>query len=197
MRPSLHSITIYFPTFHLTSPHLTSLHFISLPFQWSSPLLRLIYQFPNPFPKLLGLQEKVPKTSNEVHGENLPERHFVHHKFHMTRPGFEPGPPRWEASDQPLELWSGHLPVYLLLWLWESVNVHLMVDRNLCLHSSQFYCSLVKSYGFLSFCFRTNVLWLSLYKEWESRQKLCLTNQPLHCTTSLFTHVFKLISLVL
>jgi hypothetical protein len=24
---------------------------------------------------------------------------LVHHKSHMTRPGFEPGPPRWEASD--------------------------------------------------------------------------------------------------
>jgi hypothetical protein len=34
----------------------------------------------------------------EVLEENLPQRHFVH-KFHMTRPGLEPGPPRWEASD--------------------------------------------------------------------------------------------------
>jgi hypothetical protein len=29
----------------------------------------------------------------------LPRRHFVHHKSHLTRPGLEPGPPRWEASD--------------------------------------------------------------------------------------------------
>jgi hypothetical protein len=43
----------------------------------------------------------------EVLGENLP--HFVHHKSHMTIPGFEPGPPRWEASDKPLELWRGKI----------------------------------------------------------------------------------------
>jgi hypothetical protein len=27
----------------------------------------------------------------EVFGENLPQRHFVHHKFHMTRAGLNPG----------------------------------------------------------------------------------------------------------
>jgi hypothetical protein len=37
--------------------------------------------------------------------ENLPQRHFVYHKSHTTRPGFEPGPPWWEASDKPRELW--------------------------------------------------------------------------------------------
>jgi hypothetical protein len=35
----------------------------------------------------------------EVLGENLPQRHFIYYKSHMTRPGFEPGPPWWEASD--------------------------------------------------------------------------------------------------
>jgi hypothetical protein len=31
----------------------------------------------------------------EVLGENLPQRHFCpSQKSHMTRPGFEPGPPR-------------------------------------------------------------------------------------------------------
>jgi hypothetical protein len=32
-------------------------------------------------------------------GENLPQRFFVHNKSHMTIPGLEPGPPRWETSD--------------------------------------------------------------------------------------------------
>jgi hypothetical protein len=35
----------------------------------------------------------------EVLGENLPQRFFTNHKSHMTRPDFEPGPPRWKASD--------------------------------------------------------------------------------------------------
>jgi hypothetical protein len=36
----------------------------------------------------------------EVLGENLPQPHLLSiTKSHMTRPGFEPGPPRWEASD--------------------------------------------------------------------------------------------------
>jgi hypothetical protein len=35
----------------------------------------------------------------EILGEILPQRRVVHHKSHMTRPGLEPGPPRWEASN--------------------------------------------------------------------------------------------------
>jgi hypothetical protein len=36
----------------------------------------------------------------EVLRENLPQRHFLSiTKSHMTIPGFEPGPPQWEAGD--------------------------------------------------------------------------------------------------
>jgi hypothetical protein len=40
------------------------------------------------------LVEQKLAGETKVLGENLP-----HHKSHMTRPGLEPGPPRWEASD--------------------------------------------------------------------------------------------------
>jgi hypothetical protein len=38
----------------------------------------------------------------EVLGENLPQCHSDSQKFHMTRPGIEPGLRRWEAGDYKL-----------------------------------------------------------------------------------------------
>jgi hypothetical protein len=35
----------------------------------------------------------------EVLRENLSQRHFVHHKSHITISGLEPGQPLCEASD--------------------------------------------------------------------------------------------------
>jgi hypothetical protein len=46
------------------------------------------------------------RWGNQVLGENLPQRHCVHHKFHMTWPR----PVRWEACEYSPELW--HRPWY-------------------------------------------------------------------------------------
>jgi hypothetical protein len=45
------------------------------------------------------LVERRLTGETEALGENLLQRHFVHHKSHISRPGLEPVPSRWEASD--------------------------------------------------------------------------------------------------
>jgi hypothetical protein len=44
---------------------------------------------------------------SEVLGENLPTPLLSTTKSNLTRPGFEPGAPRWEAGDLAPELWRG------------------------------------------------------------------------------------------
>jgi hypothetical protein len=61
------------------------------------PLTVLLYP-PRVIVRMENLVEWMAEET-EVLGENLPWRHLVHHKSHLTRPGIEPGPPRWEASD--------------------------------------------------------------------------------------------------
>jgi hypothetical protein len=69
----------------------------------------------------------------EVLWENLPQRHFVHHKSYLTRPGLEPGPSRWEAGDQPLELWRSLFGTALLSYVRFS-ECSLVPNKCLCGH---------------------------------------------------------------
>jgi hypothetical protein len=45
--------------------------------------------------RMENLVEKILAGETEVLGENLPQRHFVHHKSHLTKSGL----PRCKASD--------------------------------------------------------------------------------------------------
>jgi hypothetical protein len=47
----------------------------------------------------------------QVLGENLPQRHFAHHKSHMTRPGIEPRAAA--VGSQRLTAWAIARPI---LW---------------------------------------------------------------------------------
>jgi hypothetical protein len=53
---------------------------------------------------------KIARGNRNVLGrKNLPQRHFVHRKSHMTRPGFEPGSQRLTAS-------AMARPIFVLLY---------------------------------------------------------------------------------
>jgi hypothetical protein len=51
-------------------------------------------------PLMLSVEQSV-ELAGEMGGlgENLPQRHFVYHKSHVTRSVYEPGPPLCKASD--------------------------------------------------------------------------------------------------
>jgi hypothetical protein len=61
------------------------------------PLIGLSYQ-----PQMMNVEQSMEwelAGETEVLGGNLPQRHFVHHKSHMTWTGIEPWPQLWEAGD--------------------------------------------------------------------------------------------------
>jgi hypothetical protein len=56
------------------------------------PLIGLLYQ-----PRMIDDDERGAVSGMGIGRGNLRQCHFVHHKCHMSWPGIETGPPRWEA----------------------------------------------------------------------------------------------------
>jgi hypothetical protein len=104
---SLLSQNIFLGTLFSNAFNLCSFLFLNSHSGWWSPywvhsarrpLIGLLY-LPRVIVMLENLVEWRLAGETEVLGENLPQRHFVYNKSHLIRPGLEPGPPRWEASD--------------------------------------------------------------------------------------------------
>jgi hypothetical protein len=67
--------------------------------------------------------ERELAEETEVLGGNLPQHHFIHHKSLMTWPGIEPGQPRWEAGEWPLELRRGLVDIVRRCGLRRKLHV--------------------------------------------------------------------------
>jgi hypothetical protein len=62
----------------------------------------------------------------EVLGENLAQRHFVHHKSDLTRPGREPEPPRWKPATDRLSYGA-------------AFNLHKAIHGHFCLSHKRYH----------------------------------------------------------
>jgi hypothetical protein len=92
------------------------------------PLIGLLY-----LPLVIMMMENLVEWrlagETEVLGEDLPQRHFVHHKCHLTRPGMD----RTRAAavgSQRLTAWAMARPYYTVSTLWNSSAKS---ERNLLL----------------------------------------------------------------
>ena len=54
-------------------------------------------------------------------GDDLSQWHLVHHKYHMDRPGIEPGPARWEVRHWPREPQYG--PIKAVVFIYPSLSM--------------------------------------------------------------------------
>jgi hypothetical protein len=83
------------------------------------------------------------------------QRHSVHHKSYVGRPGHKPGPPWWEATGKPPELWHGHpvchtqtnVPSFVIYPTYRCCKNTSHHQYDLVLEKTNFKCKIYAIWG--------------------------------------------------